>query len=188
MRIALFGGSFNPPHVGHQMAALYVLETASVDELWFVPAFRHPFDKPLCSFTDRLRMCELAAAPLGPRARVSDIEATLGGASRTLRTVQTLMARHPGDAFSLVIGADLVDQVDTWHGATELRSVISFLVVGRAGHGHTGAVDIPDISSTEIRTALAAGRSPSGQVPKTVLDYIASRGLYGSSSPDCPPA
>src|ERR1041384_7283335 len=135
MRIALFGGSFNPPHVGHQMAALYVLETAPVDELWFVPAFRHPFDKPLGPFADRLRMCELAAAALGPRARVCDIEATLGGASRPLRTVQTLRERHPGDAFSLVIGADLVDQVDTWYGAAELRGLISFLVVGRAGHG-----------------------------------------------------
>ena len=188
MRIALFGGSFNPPHVGHQMAALYVLETAPVDELWFVPAFRHPFDKPLGPFPDRLRMCELAAAALGPRARVSDIEASLGGASRTLRTVQTLMARHPDDAFSLVIGADLVEQVDTWHGADELRSLISFLVVGRAGRGDATAFDIPDINSTDIRAALAAGRSPSGQVPKSVLDYIASRGLYGSSSTDRPPA
>src|ERR1041384_419210 len=99
MRIALFGGSFNPPHVGHQLAALYVLETAAVDELWFVPAFRHPFDKPLADFEDRMTMCQRAAAALGPRVRVSDIERALGGPSRTLRTVQTLVQRHPADVF-----------------------------------------------------------------------------------------
>jgi nicotinate-nucleotide adenylyltransferase len=201
MRIALFGGSFNPPHVGHQMAALYVLETAAVDALWFVPAFRHPCDKPLADFDDRMRMCELAAAALGPRARVSDIERELGGPSRTLRTVQTVMQRHPADHFSLIIGADLIGEVDTWTGAAELRRLISFVVVGRAGRspsadpnsaGASGAafaaatgsgVDIPDVNSTEIRAALAAGRSPSDLLPKSVLDYIASRGLYGSPPP-----
>src|SRR4051812_26752381 len=66
MRVAIFGGSFNPPHVGHQLAALWVLETAGVDELWFVPAFVHPFEKALAPFEDRRRMCERAAAALGP--------------------------------------------------------------------------------------------------------------------------
>lgn len=191
MRIALFGGSFNPPHVGHQLAALYVLETESVDELWFVPAFRHPFDKPLVAFEDRLRMCERAAAALGPRVRVSDIEAALGGPSRTLRTVQTLQARHPEHEFALIIGSDLVDQLDTWSGAEELRRLVSFLVVGRAGHappggGGSAVVAIPDVSSTEIRAALAMGQPVGHLVPKSVLDYIASRGLYGSS-PETPP-
>lgn len=186
MRIALFGGSFNPPHVGHQMAALYVLETAAVDELWFVPTFQHPFDKVLAPFDDRLRMCELAATALGPRARVSDLERALGGPSRTLRTVQTLRQRHPHDVFSLVIGTDLIAEVDTWTGAADLRRLVPFIVVGRAGRGPApgpAEVAVPDVSSTEIRAALAAGRPPSAQVPKSVLDYIASRGLYGSPPP-----
>lgn len=189
MRVALFGGSFNPPHVGHQMAALYVLETAAVDALWFVPAFRHPFDKPLADFDDRMKMCELAAAALGPRARVSDIERELGGPSRTLRTVQTVRRRYPDDVFSLVIGSDLVGEVDSWNGAAELRRLISFVVVGRAGRGADahprsgGAVDIPDVNSTEIRATIGTGRRPAGLVPKSVLDYIASRGLYGSPPP-----
>jgi len=66
MRVAIYGGSFNPPHVAHQLAALYVLETQPVDELWFVPCFKHPFEKALESFEDRLEMCRRAAAPLGP--------------------------------------------------------------------------------------------------------------------------
>src|SRR3954464_13123296 len=86
LRVALFGGSFNPPHIAHELAALYVLETALVDALWFVPAYEHAFGKPLAPFDDRMAMCELVAAALGPRARVSDVERAIGGRSLTLRT------------------------------------------------------------------------------------------------------
>lgn len=187
MRVALFGGSFNPPHAAHQLVALYVLETAPVDELWFVPAFQHAFDKPLAPFPDRHRMCELAAAALGPRARVSDIEARLGGASRTLRTVETLISEHPEREFSLVVGSDLASEIDSWYGAATLRRLVPFIVVGRAGRAEAG-VAMPAISSTDIRAMLAGG---DGRVttllPKTVLDYITSRGLYGSPEASHPP-
>jgi nicotinate-nucleotide adenylyltransferase len=195
MRVALFGGSFNPPHVAHQLVGLYVLETAPVDQLWFVPAFQHAFDKPLEPFTERFRMCELAAAALGPRARVCDIEARLGGPSLTLKTVQRLQGEHPGTAFSLVVGADLMGEIDGWYGAATLRSLVPFIVVGRAGAPGDGAlpstgavaagsapvaVAMPAVSSTEIRRALARGGDAAPFVAKSVLDYITSRGLYGS--------
>ena len=190
MRVALFGGSFNPPHVGHQLLALYVLETAGVDELWFVPAFQHPFHKALETFEDRRAMCERAVEALGPRARVSDVEARLGGASLTLRTVQRLMQDHPGHAFSLVIGSDLVAETASWHGITELRRLVPFIVVQRGGHpsapdddrgaGTAAAVTMPEISSSEIRAALAAGRPMNRWISGRVLDYIAERGLYGT--------
>jgi nicotinate-nucleotide adenylyltransferase len=179
MRVALFGGSFNPPHVAHQLVALYVLETMPVTELWFVPAFQHAFDKPLAPFADRYRMCELAAAALGSRARVSDIEARIGGPSRTLKTVERLQQDHPGADFSLVVGADLVGEIDRWYGGETLRRRMPIIVVGRAGGQGSAPVVMPAVSSTEIRAALAAGRDASALVPKTVLDYIASRGLYG---------
>ena len=184
MRVALFGGSFNPPHVGHQLAALYVLETAPVDELWFVPTFQHPFDKPLAPFADRFAMCQLAAEPLGARVRVSDLEARLGGASRTLRTVKTLREAHPDTAFSLIIGSDLLAELSTWHGGDEIKQLVPFIVVGRAGHldGHLAAVAIPDISSTEVRSALREGRSVAHLVPRRVLEYLRSAQLYGAGS------
>jgi nicotinate-nucleotide adenylyltransferase len=181
MRVAIFGGSFNPPHVAHQMVGLYVLETAAVDELWFVPCFRHPFDKPLEPFEDRLRMCELAVAALGPRARASDIERSIGGQSRTLRTIRRLEELHPDHSFSLVIGGDLAAEVPSWYGAAELERTVPFIVVGRGGAGPgagVGAVALPEVSSSEVRRALADGKSPGGLVPRTVLDYIYARGLY----------
>jgi nicotinate-nucleotide adenylyltransferase len=200
MKVALFGGSFNPPHVAHQLVALYVLETQAVDELWFVPAFQHPFDKPLAPFSDRRQMCELATAPLAPRARVCDIEARLGGASRTLRTVKALQQAHPDITFSLVVGADLVGEIPSWHGAEELTRIVTFIVVGRtgaartavAGQTHEGVhgpfptalpVAMPEVSSTAVRAALGRGDSVDGLVPRAVLDFIRSRGLYGRRQP-----
>ena len=106
MRVALFGGSFNPPHVGHQLVALTVLETHAVDQLWMIPCFRHPFDKALAPFPDRLAMCALAMRALGERAQVCDIEGQLGGESRTLLTILALKKVHPEVEFHLVIGAD----------------------------------------------------------------------------------
>jgi len=180
VRIALYGGSFNPPHVAHQLVALYVLETEPVAELWFMPAFQHAFDKPLEPFAERFRMCELAAAALGARARVCDIESRLGGPSRTLRTVEKLKEEHPGTEFSLVIGADLLSEVDNWYGADTLRRLVPLIVVGRAGVRGSGPVAMPSISSTEIRAALGSGQDARAWVPKSVLDYITSRGLYGT--------
>jgi nicotinate-nucleotide adenylyltransferase len=181
VHIALFGGSFNPPHVAHQMAALYVLETERVDQLWFVPVSRHAFEKPLAPFENRYRMCELAAKGLGPRARVTEIERTIGGPSRTLITLRRLRELHPKDTFSVVIGSDVAAEVPTWHGADELRATVSFIVVGRratVGAADHSAVTLPEVSSTEIRRLLRAGKSPEGLVPRTVLDYIYRHGLY----------
>ena len=187
MRVALFGGSFNPPHVAHQMVGLYVLETAPVDQLWLIPCYQHAFGKVLAPFEDRLHMCQLATAALGPRAAVSDIEREIAQPSRTLVTARALMARHPEHVFSLVLGADLVGEIDSWYGAVELRRTLRLLVVGRSGAPATNQPDgvaMPAVSSTEIRQALAGGKSVQGLVPRTVLDYIYQRGLFDAREPE----
>ncbi|HEY0711499.1 MAG TPA: nicotinate (nicotinamide) nucleotide adenylyltransferase [Polyangia bacterium] len=186
MRVALFGGSFNPPHLGHQLVALSVLETQPVDELWFVPCYKHPFEKALAPFAHRLAMCRLAAAALGPRARVSTVEEQLGGESRTLLTVKALKAEHPDTAFQLVIGADLEAEIATWYGAEELQRLISFIVIGRAGFPSTGGIEMPAVSSTDVRERLARGGADdavAALVPRSVLDYIRAHRLYEAHSP-----
>ena len=180
MRVALFGGSFNPPHLGHQLVALTVLETHPVDALWMVPCFKHPFDKALAPYADRLAMCGLAARALGPRVRVSDVEGRLGGESRTLLTVQALLREEPSLEIQLVVGADLVNEVATWYGADELQRLVSFVVVGRAGAPGPGGVAMPAISSTDVRARLAAGDSVDALLPRVVLDYVRERKLYGA--------
>ena len=116
--------------------------------------------------------------------RVLDLEARLGGESRTLRTVKTLREAHPDTAFSLIVGSDLLAELSTWHGGDEIRRLVPFIVVGRAGHldGHAGAVAIPDISSTEVRAALRDGQSVAHLVPRRVLEYIRSAQLYAAGS------
>ncbi len=189
MRIALFGGSFDPPHIGHQMACLYVLATFELDELWMVPCYRHPFDKRTAPFEHRVAMCRLAAAPLSPRVQVSTIEEELGGPSYTLTTVQALSARHPQHEFLLVIGADLLRERERWHGAKELLSRVRFIVIGRSGAEsgplreqgdlyHQEGLELPAVSSTQVRAKLGAGLQPRAWVSRQVLDYIREHNLY----------
>jgi len=188
--IAIFGGSFNPPHVAHQLLALFVLETMPVDELWFVPAWRHPFAKDLVDFEDRVAMCKLAAAPLGRRARVSRIEQELAGepgfvSSRTFDTLQTLARRHPDARFRLVIGADILGETDKWYRWDDLVELAPPIVIGRSGWpAPPGAIvseiEMPAVSSTEVRARLARGESAVPLVPGSVMGYIASRKLYTS--------
>jgi hypothetical protein len=105
--IAIFGGSFNPPHVAHVLAVTFVLATAEVDRVLVVPTFQHPFAKALASYEDRVRMCTLAMGWL-PRVEVSRVEEELGGESLTLRTLEHLHAQHPDWQMRLVIGADVL--------------------------------------------------------------------------------
>lgn len=178
MHVALFGGSFNPPHVGHQLAALYVLETAPVDALWLVPCFMHAFEKQLAPFEHRVAMCERLAAPLGQRVQVSTVEGQLGGVSRTLNTVRALRAANPGVRFSLMIGSDLRAERATWYGADELMTLIDFIVVGRSGADPQSMVAMPAVSSTEVRARLAAGQPVDAQLSRGVRAYIEAHGLY----------
>ena len=177
MYVAVYGGSFNPPHLAHQLAMTCVLSMARVDEVWMVPTFKHPFDKRLAPFADRVRMCELAAAPFS-RVRVSRVEEELGGESYTLRTITALAAAHPKDRFALVIGADLVAERERWHGWAELKQLVNFIVVGRQGAPNNGGVELPPISSTAVRQRIARGEPIDTMVAANVADYIAERKLY----------
>jgi len=181
MRVAFFGGSFNPPHVAHQLVALYVLETSEVDELWFVPCFRHPFEKSLASYDHRLKMCELASRALGDRAKVSDIERTLGGESKTLLTIKGLRTQHPEHEFHLVVGADIERELPLWYGAEELLATVPRIVVGRGGYDLDTPVTMPAISSTEIRTRLSSGQSLRGLLPRSVERYVREHQLFGNT-------
>jgi nicotinate-nucleotide adenylyltransferase len=177
--LAIFGGSFNPPHIAHQMACLYVLETQPIDHLICVPTFKHPFDKELLPFAHRLKMCELLVAPFGLRASVSRIEEELGGEfSRTHTMVEALRTRYPGVGLRLVIGADILLERDKWWRWADIAAMAPPVVVGRSGYPGDGGVELPAVSSSAVRAALAGGRDVSTLVPRTVLDYIREHALY----------
>ncbi len=180
-RIALLGGSFNPPHVAHQMICLWALSTGQADEVWLIPCYQHPFGKPLCAFRHRLEMCRRAAAllPAG-RVRVLPVEEELGGESRTLYTVQHLVGQHPDCQFRLLIGADILGEQSSWYRFDELARLAPPLVIGRSGYpSPAGVPELPAISSTRIRELLRCGQPAAAWLPAGVLDYIRAEGLYG---------
>jgi len=176
---AVFGGSFDPPHVGHVLAAAWVLSTSPVDEILVIPTFEHVFGKRLTPFAHRLRMCELAFAPLR-RVRVLDLEARLGGASATVRTLEALKREEPRVELHLIVGSDLVGEIPRWTEGHRIPELASLLVVGRGGHedGVRRDVVIPEISSTEIRERLRAGKSVEGLVPRAVIEHASENRLY----------
>lgn len=181
-RVAIFGGSFNPPHVAHVLAAAYVLACADVDRCLVIPTYQHPFAKALAPFEDRLEMCRLAFADLA-RVEVSRVEEELGGESRTVRTLERLHERHPDWRMRLVVGGDVVHEMDRWWEPDRVRALAPPLVLGRLGvappPGHESAPRIlPEVSSTAIRAALARGESVSALVPRAVEDYARRRALY----------
>jgi nicotinate-nucleotide adenylyltransferase len=177
--LAIFGGSFNPPHVAHQMVGLYVLETQPVDHLVCVPSYRHPFDKHLAPYADRVEMCRRLVAPFGARASVSTIEEELGGeVSLTLTVLEALASRNPGARLRFVIGADILPEVDKWWRWADIEALAPPIIVGRAGFPGPEGVTMPDVSSTEIRARLAAGQSVDSLVPRAIIEVLHMKGLY----------
>lgn len=174
MRVGVFGGSFNPPHVGHAMVAAWLGWTRRVDEVWLVPAFHHAFDKALAPWPVRVRAVEALAATVGPWCRAVLVEAELPRPSYTVNTLRVLAARHPGVDLHLVVGADVAAQSATWKEWETISTEFAPIVVGRAGHPPVAGTPVfPEVSSTEVRRRLAAGEPVDALVPAAVLDALA---------------
>jgi nicotinate-nucleotide adenylyltransferase len=178
--VALFGGSFNPPHIAHQMACLYLLETQPVDLVRMMPTYKHVFGKELAPFEHRLAMCRLAASPFGDKVEVSDIKRTLGGQSKTHDTLVALGKSEPTTKFRLVVGEDILDESHKWHRWQDVIALAPPIVIGREGYvgSATAEIRLPGVSSTEIRRRLGEGQSALPLVSRAVMDYIAEQGLY----------
>ncbi len=182
--IALFGGSFDPPHVGHLLAAAYVLATEPIDELWLVPVFAHPFAKPLVgSYEHRVLLCEKLAQEL-PRTKVSRAEEQ-SGETRTVDLLEWLHRTFPQHRWSLVLGTDLEAETPQWKRFDRIQQLARIIPVARGGY--TGPPEpsaaslqpvIPDVSSTEVRTRLKQDADVSRLVPRAVLQAIRDAGTY----------
>ena len=179
--IALLGGSFNPPHVGHLMAALYLRATLCCDEVWLLPSFNHPFGKPLEPFEARVAMCEAMALDVGPWLQVSRVEAEVGGEGRTIELLEWLLPKHPGVKFRWVIGSDILGDLPKWKSWDRIETMVEVTVLHRAGYPAVRALGPPmaEVSSTEIRKRFEAGESPAELVPRRALEVARARGLYG---------
>ncbi len=188
-QIGIFGGSFNPPHVGHTLATLWALQTHAIDQVWWVPTCQHAFSKHLAPFEHRLDMCKIAVENIN-NVEVSTIEQQIGGESRTIDTIKALRELHPDTDFWLIVGGDILNETDKWKNWDELITLVRLLVVGREGFkldkpDPGEPFRLPDVSSTSIRDALARFdyKALGPWLPRKVIDYIILNELYGSLRP-----
>lgn len=184
MNVAIYGGSFDPPHLGHVMVATHLLlNDLTIDKIVIVPCFQQT-GKNLIPFEDRFDMCQIAFGWL-PRTQVSQIEAELGGESLTVRTLSRLHSRHPDWKMRFVMGTDLMHKAPLWEGWAEISALAPPLFVGRAGIAPTQPEDptpiSPAVSSTLVRMALRTGDYHEAEryLPSGVLQHIQTHSLYG---------
>jgi len=183
---ALFGGSFDPVHIGHLAAAETAADALGV-AVRFVPAREQPFKRGGRGATpeQRAEMLELAVQG-NPRLRVDRIELTLPAPSYTVRTLRALAEREPGNRFVLLLGADAAGELSSWHEAEALPGLVEIVGFARPGSGAAShrmvsrTIPVPalDVSATAIRERVAQGRSIRYLVPEAVREYIAAHGLY----------
>jgi nicotinate-nucleotide adenylyltransferase len=180
MRIAFFGGSFDPPHMAHVQCIAVALASGEVDGVLAVPCFQHVFGKDSTPYAHRIEMVKRALQIFGKRVEVSDIEEQLAGPSRTLDTLQALMEVRPADSWRLLIGTDILAEKDKWHRFDEIARLAPPLIVGRSGWEATADTDfaLPAISSSDIRNRLKTEQNLGHLVPASVLQYIQKEGLY----------
>jgi nicotinate-nucleotide adenylyltransferase len=195
VRIGVFGGTFDPPHVGHLILAADAFEALRLDKLFFVPARAQPLkvDRPaIASAAERLEMVRLAIKG-DVRYAVDDTEINREGLSFTVDTLEGLSARFEGAQLFLLLGEDSLASFDRWRKPERIRELATLAVMYRARHGGGTKTSRPslkrkgvetlstrqiDVSSTEIRQRLSDGRSIRGFVPESVEKFIASRRLY----------
>ena len=174
-KIAIFGGSFNPIHVGHIALAQAVLEQCGMDEVWLMVSPQNPLKTSAGLLDDRLRY-ELARLALQgvEGIVVSDYEMRLPKPSYTWNTLQHLRADYPSCSFTLLIGGDNWELFDKWYRAEDIKANYEIVVYTRTPSDE-GYIDI---SSTDIRERIKAGKGIKRLVPKAVAELIKARGYY----------
>jgi nicotinate-nucleotide adenylyltransferase len=190
--VALYGGSFDPPHLGHRGALELLSDNPDIDRVLMIPVFEHAFEKRLAPFFHRVAMCQLAAKDLG-KVEVSQVEAAFDAPSYTLYTLRHLRTRHPDWRMRLVVGSDVLSDTEQWLSFEEVRKLAPLLPLGRRGYPHPDAPEaiLPEVSSSQVRRLLTDANAPRvGQtrqrllqhLQSQVLDYIDKHRLY------CPPS
>ena len=196
MPLALFGGSFNPPHVGHQVVAEACADAADLGRVLWMPAATPPHkrdDPALAPPATRLRMTEAAVAG-NARFAVSDVEVARAGVSYTVDTLRALAADGAGP-LALIVGGDSLAGLPSWREPEAIARLARLVVYRRPGDGvDVGAlpdwlaravtvVDGPRlaVSSSEVRARIAAGRTVRYLVPAAVREIIRADGLYRTS-------
>jgi nicotinate (nicotinamide) nucleotide adenylyltransferase len=169
--LAVFGGSFNPPHLGHALLPGYVLARGDANRVLVAPCADHPLGKSLAPFERRMTWVRQAFAHYDHRVEISAIEAELARAGRpsyTLELLEAVAQRHPDVRVRLVVGSDILvsGETERWHRWDRIAAEFDPIVVPRVGWSEPGAAALPDVSSTKVREQLEilrAGKRTTGE-------------------------
>ena len=190
MRLGVFGGTFDPPHIGHLVAAQDALSVLHLDRVILVPARvpPHKLHRPVTPGEIRLELVQ-AAVGGDPRFEVDDEELRRPGPSWTIDTLRALSERRPGSRLFLLLGTDQFSEFGTWRDPDGIRRLAEVAVLSRAGEAPAseGCISVPvtriDVTSTDIRQRVAEGRPIRYLVPAAVEALIGRYGLYRAGTP-----
>lgn len=194
MKIGLYGGSFNPVHLGHVDLAIHIISLFSLDFIIFIPVYNPPHKSmsSLASFEDRCAMLKLALFE-EKKMMISEIEKHIQGKSYTYNTVNEFLKFFPNEKFYYLLGEDSYDNIKTWYNWENLLNLVEFIVVKRSDYSgkktsldsknlpkNIHFVDIPIIpaSSTNIRASYKEGNIKHNYMNKDVNKYILDKKLY----------
>jgi nicotinate-nucleotide adenylyltransferase len=189
MKICLFGGAFDPPHLGHQTVAAELIARGLADQIWFVPTKIHSFGKVMTDEQHRLALLQLIQTQ---QTRIETYELEQAGVSYSFNTLEALAKKHPEHQFSWVIGSDNLAKFHEWGDAQgrnyqQLLAAFPFYVYPRHGFpfdplypGMTALKELPEItvSSTQVRERVVQNQSLTGFVDPAVANYINKHQLY----------
>lgn len=189
-RIGVFGGSFNPVHLGHTIVAAYMAELGGFDEVWLTLTPLNPLKADIkstfASDADRMAMLEIALEG-ATKLKACDIELSLPRPNFTINTLRELERLYPDVQFTPIIGSDNWEVFDRWASHDEILDRYGVVVYPREGHdappdpkGRSRRVEAPrvELSSTFVRDAVARGLDVNFFVPKGVSEYITQHNLY----------
>lgn len=199
LRVGVFGGTFDPPHLGHLCIAQEVAEAAELDRILWIPARRPPHKLDQAITPGPIRAEMVAAAIRGnPAFELSEVELNRTGVSYTVDTLRHLKEEHPDWELFLLLGADQVAELGAWHQPDEIGRMATVLAFGRDGRsdgspgGPAPVRFVPttrmDISASLIRRRMAERKSIRYMVPEAVLSIIEREQLYRSSGQPPGPA
>lgn len=200
-RIGILGGTFNPPHVAHLVCAQEARAQLGLDGVVLMPVHTPPHKEAVCDPGGELRFEMCRAATHGdPGLEVSRLEIDRGGPSWTVDTLRAIHASSPGDELTFIVGGDQAQGLPTWREPAAILELAVFAVAEREGvaredvrvrlgdlaaPGRLAFFDMPriDVSSSDVRRRVAAGRPVRHLVPDRVVALIAERGLYRLTTP-----
>ncbi len=192
MRIGVLGGSFNPPHIGHLIVASDAFEALGLDVLMIVPAAANPLKGVQAAGSTPEQRLEMVRLTFGgdQRFEVSSMELERGGLSYTVDTLQALKAQYPDAELTLLMGMDSYRMLDRWRQPDRIRELAMVAVLARAGNDDQvappGVTVVTtrrvDVSASEIRARVTAGKSIRGFVVESVERYISAAELYRAAA------